>query len=307
MNRISKNILGSLLVLLGVAVVLWRTKDASLPSAEPSAQPTNITVPAAFSPSTAAQSQALLSSGVSKQQRRFTDMGVLERNAIRREIAKQDPSAVFQAMLDAGRVEHDPLKQMGLQTTFAGVLREKRLNPKVLNQMRDFLLNSSNSDFERQLLIGALESASTEEAVDLLSQVAATSSEQKIKEAAGGLAGVGNLGHGGPELSPILEQVWRESNDPKQLLGVASSIAKIGTPSGVELLLSSALSTDNQDKVRVDAAQYALKEVYMPSAVPPLVARLANQAPTSVTAQLVAPILVKIGDTAASRAILGWL
>ncbi len=46
---------------------------------------------------------------------------------------------------------------------------------------------------------------------------------------------------------------------------------------------------------------------YFPNAVPPLIARLANQSPMSTNAKLVAPILVKIGDAAAGKVVVSWL
>ncbi len=234
-------------------------------------------------------------------------MDVLEANAVLTEIAKQDLPAIFQAMLDAERVEHDELKQMHLQSTLATALRRKTPSPEFLAQLQAFVASSSNLKFERELLIGALESASTKETVELLVKIAANAPEKEIRIAAGTLAGVGDSGKGGAALSPVLEKVWRESNNPNEFSSAATSMAKIGVPSGIELLLAAALDTGGQDKVRLNAARGALWEVYLPNAVPPLVARLANQPPTSATAKLVAPLLVRIDDAVGSKAVVGWL
>ena len=112
---------------------------------------------------------------------------------------------------------------------------------------------------------------------------------------------------GGEKLSPMLERVWSESGDQLLLMNVSQEMAKIGAPSGIELLLSSALATDGRDNVRMDISRRALKEIYTPKAVPPLAARLTNQPSTSPAGQLVAPILVRIGDAAASKAVVSWL
>ena len=234
-------------------------------------------------------------------------MDVLEANAILTEICKQDLPSIFQAMIDAQRVEHDELKQMHLQSILATALRRKTPGPEFLAQLQAFITSSSNSKFERELLIGALKSASTKESVELLVKIAATAPAKEIRESAGALAGVGNSGKGGAALSPVLEKVWHESNNPNQLSSAASSMARTGVPSGIELLLSAALDTGEQDKVRLNAAQAALWEVYLPNAVPPLVARLADQPPTSATAKLVAPLLVRIDDAASSKAVVEWL
>ena len=310
MKKQNKIILGALVVLLGVAIAFWPRKNAPLGSVRPtqtSGQSLGAATTVPSVPSAAGQSQPKAIPSAASPQKKFADMDGLERNAIRREIAKQDLPAIFQAMIDAGSVEHDPLKQMGLQTTLAGALREKKPSPGFLEQMRAFATNSSNSNFERQLLIGALESASTKETIALLGQIAGSSSEQKIRESAGSLAGVGDLGRGGAELSPGLEQVWRESSNSNQLFSAASSMAKIGTPSGIDLLLSAALATDGRDKARRDAAQHALQEIYLPNAVPLLADRLSSQPPTSATAELIAPVLVKIGDTTAGKVVVEWL
>ncbi len=221
------------------------------------------------------------------------------------EIEKRDLPAIFQAMIDAERLEHDSRKQLHLQTAFAGALRQKKPTPEFLEQLYEFLTNSVNS--ERQLLIGALASAATKETVDLLLRVANTAPEQKIRESAGSLSGVGAGGRGGPELSPALERAWRESTSPSLLTGTALSMARVGTPSGIELLLSAALAKDDKDKPRQFAAEAALPEVKKVEAVPPLAARLANQPPTSEAVQLVAPVLVKMVDPSAQEALVGWL
>ena len=230
-----------------------------------------------------------------------------ERKLFLNEIAQQDLPSIFQAMLNAERVENDPLKQMALRSTLGNALRFKTPSQEFLEQMRAFITNNSNLDFERQMLIGALESAATKDSVELLLKIAANSSEKAIREAAGSLAGVGDLGRGGEELAPVLERTWRETSDPNLIWSTSSTMARIGTQSSIELLLTAALATDDQQKVRFDAAQRALQEIYLPNAVPALAARLGDQPPTSPTAKLVVPILVKIGDITAGKAVLGWL
>jgi hypothetical protein len=303
-------ILIAIVVLSGGAIAIWPKQELSRATdkaVEMLRHPAPVGPDAKQGLFVVAPVQTEVTPGAGSPQKKFADMDVLERNAIRREIAKQELPAIFQAMLNAERVEHDPMKQMGLQTTLAGALTEKPASPEFLKQLRAFLTDRSNSYFERQLLIGALESASTKETVDLLINVANSSSEQEIKESAGNVAAVGNLGRGRSELSPALERVWRESKNPNELLSTASSMAKIGTPSGIDLLLSAVLSPDGRDKARLDAAQRALQEIYFPNAVPPLIARLANQSPMSTNAKLVAPILVKIGDAAAGKVVVSWL
>lgn len=305
---------GALIVLLGVFVAIWQRRNAATTPTTPTnstevadkvpsigSTPTPLN-PVLEKPVPAEPQQAPVS-----PRRKFADMDVLEASAILTEIGEQDLPAIFQAMLDAERVEHEPSKQMNLQSILATALRQKTPSPEFLEQMQAFITNSSNSYFERKLLIGALKSASTKETVELLVKIAAAAPKEKIRDSAGNLAGVGDSGKGGAALSPVLEKVWRESDNPNQLSSAASSMAKIGVPSGVELLLAAALDTGEQDKARLNAAQAALGRIFLPNAVPPLVARLANQPPASATAKLVAPILVRIDDAAGSKAVVGWL
>ena len=312
MKKQIKIILGVLVVLLGVNIAIWLQKgrhSAPIRLVESDSMPPTFPLnPAQLQPVAQQPHPVTASNTPVSTRKKFDEMGVLEERAILKEIAKQDLPAIFKAMLDAERVEHDQLKQMHLQTTFENALMQKTLSPEFLEQLRAFVTNTSNSQFERELVLGALGSAATPDTVKLLAQLATTSPLPKIREAAGGSLGeVGSLMGGGEKLSPTLERVWRESTDEKLLITVSMEMAKIGAPSSIELLLSAALATDEQAKLRHDAAQRALLEVYRATAVPPLAARLANQPPTSEAVKLVAPVLARIGDPAASKAVVGWL
>jgi len=304
-------ILGAFVVLLGVAIALWLQNDPPSESPQtgnsPSQTATVAAEPVKAPPTVHALDPVPATNASVTAQKKFNEMDVLARIAIKDEIAKQDLPAIFQAMIDAKRVEQDSRKQMHLKTTFANALSQKTPTPEFLEQLYGFVTNDANSPFERQLVIGALQSAATKETVDLLLRVARSAQEQKIRESAGSLAGVGAGGRGGPELSPALERVWRESGNPKLLMSTASSMARIGAPSGIELLLSAALATDDRDKARQVAAHAALQQVYQRDAAPPLAARLANQPPTSEVVKLVAPILARTNGPAGQEALVSWL
>lgn len=304
-------ILGAFVLLLTVAIALWLQKEP--PSESPqlgiaaSQTATVAAEPVQASPVERTPKPVAPSNFSGSPQKKFDDMDVLGRIAIKDEIAKQDLPAIFKAMLDADRVEHDDLKQMHLQTTFSNALSMKKPTPEFLEELYGFITNGANSEFERQLLIGALEGSGTKEAVDLLIRVASTATDKKIKTSAAALAGVGAGGRGGPELSPMLERTWRETSNPTLIRSTASAMAEIGTPSGIDLLLSAALGTDERDKERQIAAQAALLKVYQRDAVPPLAARLANQPPTSEVVKLVAPILARTNGPAGQEALVSWL
>ena len=289
------------LLIAGIALWLQKTTlSAQTRPVAPAGQPPTVAPAAAPSPTKATPSTA-------SPKKKFADMGVLEEKAIVDEIRKQDLPAIFQAMLDAERVEHDDLKQMHLKTTFAGALMLKKPSPEFLEQLYGFVTNSANLKFERDLLIGALEGAATKESVELLLRIANNAPDLETRQSAATLSGVGTLGHDGPELSPILERTWRETGDATLIRSTAAAMAKMGRPSGVELLLSAALATDGRDKARQQTAYYALQEVYRGEAVPPLAARLADQPPTSEAVKLVAPILARTSGPAGQEAVVNWL
>ncbi len=255
----------------------------------------------------AADAPAATPSAPTSPGKKFKDMTLHEEKAVMDEIKKRDLPAIFQAMIDAKRVENDSRKQLHLQTVFSNALMAKKPSPEFLEQMYGFITNSANSEFERHLLIGALESASTKETVELLLRVAKTAPDEKFRKAAATLSGVGSNSLTEREVLPQLERTWKETSDLTLLRSTAAGMAKIGAPSSIELLLSAALATDGQDKTRQQVAYYALQEVYKREAVPPLAARLKDQQPMSEAVKLVAPVLARISDAPASKALVEWL
>lgn len=306
-----KIILGAFMLLVGVAIAMWLNRDQPLQSAqtENSAnRPATATADPVQAPPPMQQSQPVprLHTPVNSQ-KKFADMDRLESMAITSEIAKRDLPAIFQAMIDAKRVEQDSLKQLSLKIDFSNALRMKKPSPEFMEQLYGFINDRANSEFERELLIGALESAATPETVDFLIRVAGTSTDKKMRESAASLGGLGTNGLSGSELSPILERTWRETENPILITSTSVAMAKIGKPSGIELLLMAAFATDERDKRRRIAAQSALWEVSKGDAVPPLAARLANQPPTSEAVKLVAPILARTIALDGQKALVSWL
>ena len=239
--------------------------------------------------------------------KKFSTMGLLEANKILLEIGQQDMASIFQRMLDAGRVEHDLTKQMAIQSIFSGAMRTETPKLDFLEQMRAFLADRSNSNFERGMLLGALGTAATKEALDILIYAATTMSGQDPRQTAiGAIRTVGATGGAGVALSPALESVWRDSSDEELLISVAVAMAEVGAASGVELLLSAALATDGPENVRTRSAIGALEKVFRGSAVPAVAALLADQS-TSPANNLAGSILVQIGDATAANALVNWL
>jgi hypothetical protein len=189
MKNKNKNFFGALVVLLGAVIALWPTQEPpseSQQSTGSASQPTKVVPNQPRIPPVARQPVPETALGGLEPERKFAKMGVLERSAILEEIGKQELPQIFQAMLDAKRVEHDPMKRLDLQTTFSNALMVKKPTPEFLEQMYGFIINRANPEFERHLLIGALKGAGTTESVDLLLRVAKTGPDEEMLENSGG-------------------------------------------------------------------------------------------------------------------------
>lgn len=315
-----------ILLLLSVLVaafgfVLWPERQAPRAHERTVSAGTKPSAAATTQQPTAAQSQPVLAqpqpvpapNAVSSPKRKFADMGVLEASSIQKETMKQDLATIFQLMLDAGRVEHDQMKQGAMGSTLAQAMREKKPSADFLTQLQRFILNSSNLPHERAQVVGVLSAASTKESVDLLLRAAELLTDKELKQIAvtsvgrvGGLWGDGTFHE---ELSPPLERAWRESQDQELLIFVAVAMAEVGASSGISSLVDSALIVAGRDEVRARAAKGALAHatILNPSAVPPLAALLANQPSGSAGSKLASDTLARSGIPAAGNALLQWL
>jgi hypothetical protein len=240
--------------------------------------------------------------------RKFSSIPVLERSALLMEIRKQDSVAILQLWMDAGRIDHDLMKQGALATLLSYAIRERPPNPDLLARMKALLGDNANPAQDRTGVLGILAAAATKESVDLLLSAATTLPDEQLRGIAiSAVSQAGKAEGAGPELTPALEKIWRQSSDQRLLFSVAEAMAKIGGASSVELLLSAALSENGTSDAQKGAAQSALPDIYKRTAVPALAARLSGLSPASENSQLAAPLLVRIGDTTGAKAVVTWL
>ena len=112
-------------------------------------------------------------------------------------------------------------------------------------------------------------------------------------------------------LAPTFEQAWREAGPGSDdlLHSVGSSMARVGAPSSIEMLLTAALAPAGQDDMRKQAARDALTgtTILNDHAVPTLAARLSNDAPTNEASQLAGNILFKMQGPVANQALVAWM
>jgi len=310
----TKTILGLAIILIaGVVLFMLTGRAPSSTSVVQKQQTTAANVQAQPAPianqtSAATQNQAASSTTLVGAARKFSSIPPLERSALLMQIRKQDLLSILQLWLDAGRIDHDLMKQSALTTTLIFAMRERAPNPELLVRMQGLLEDKGSTSQEKAGVLGILAGAATKESVDLLLSAATSLADEELRRIA--VSDVGQVGiavGGGQRLSPALERVWRESDDRALLISVAEAMAKIGSSSGVELLISAVLTGGGADETRKFAARSALPDIYKKDSVPPLAARLVDQTSDSDAAKLVAPLLVRVGDASASAAVVTWL
>lgn len=310
MTKRTRLLLLAVVIVLGIGFVLWPRKEKPAPTSNTSSVSAQPSHSAPAHPPPVEQPAATPSPAVVSG-RKFATLGVMERNAQLMEIKKQSLPAIFHLWRDANRVDEDMMKQGAIATTLAYAMRERQPGPELVEEMRLFVADASNSSRERAAVLGIFGGAKTKIAVDFLLQAAATLDDRELRQVAlAQISGVGALWGDGSyheERSPALEQTWRESRDPDLLIAVAVAMAKIGAPSAIDSLLSAALMEDGKDDVRKRAALGVLEKIYTPNAVPPVAARLTTQSTTAPASAITGGVLVGIGDASAAKALLGWL
>ena len=270
-------------------------------------QPSAVDVPNQSAAKAALSQGSAATGGNVAPVRKFSEMGVLERGAVIRELRKKDLAEIFQYFLDAERVEQDSMKQMAVQSVLSDELKERKFNPEFLKKLQEFIESDVPSKFERGMVLGALGDAATKETGELLLHEATTLKHADVRGDA--IASVQVLGDRAEneDLSPALNRAWTTTNDPLFLRSVGISMARIGSSASVDLLLSAALAPDGRDDVRRDVAWPALRKVHTGNAVSPLAAVLEKSPSGSRENTLAFETLSQIVGKEAPQAVMKWL
>jgi HEAT repeat protein len=243
--------------------------------------------------------------------RQSYSLSAQERDLVMDPIKKMDALHLFQAWIDAGRVDFDPTKQYAISNYLSAALQFHSPGPVVYEEIRSYVGDAGNSFTERGQLLNVLGEAKTKEALDILIQTATTSPDAGLRvtaskdiKTAGSLWGDGKFHE---ELAPALERVWSTSQDHLLLMSTAEAMGRVGAPSSIKLLVSSALAGVSEGLFRERAAEEGLHEVLNPRAVPVLADLLVNQPPASATARLASSTLAGMGGRSAAKSLLEWL
>ena len=291
---------------LGLGIAIWLlTQSSHAPESTTTAAGPKSAGPGAPSaaPASVANGSAL----------KFSSLSPIERSAFMAEMRERDPALIFQAMLDAGRIDLDRRKQLSIQAVLAYALRTKAPEAGLLDQMHKIISDASHPNSERAVVLGVLIAAQTRGTTEILLQLAGSLTDKTLRKMA--ISGVRTIssswgdGTFHEEMSHPLEQAWRESQEQELLISVAVAMAQVGAANGIGLLLDSALREQGRDDVRARAACGALgyATILNPNAVPPLSAILASQPPGSISSQLASDTLARIPIPAAAKALVNWL
>jgi hypothetical protein len=242
-------------------------------------------------------------------ERTFASLSVLERSAFLEDIGKQEALAIFAVMLRAGQEGKGHSKQLAIQSVLSNAIRNQAPGAIFFEQMEVFVRDDSNTTFERELVVGALAASRTPESAKLLLKLAVSLQDQDLKRAV--LQGIKSVGVGGrdEQIAPLLESVWRDTEDSEVLRVVSIAMTEIGAPNSIDMLLNAVIQNTTRDDTRALIARSALEytTILNPNAVPSLKIVLSKNPPETEVGKLAADALVRMSDYAAANALLAWM
>lgn len=295
-------------IILVFAAVLWGVKSLmSVSENSDQAQSNQPSTPQEDLPEkvpVASDQPDTVSNAADPSRRRFIDMSARESIAIMQQIKTTDPDTLFELFLDAGRIEQDPLKQSALQGKLSLAIKAQVPSPEFMEKMKEFVMDTANSHLERGLVVSAFASAHSYEGSEFVLWAATSRTDPEMKRSAARL--IGNLGGAQPYLPPMIEPLWKKSNDTDMLNAVAKAMAREAAPSSIELLLPAASAPEGRDDARRSAAAWALKKVFRKDAVPVLAAALEDFPVGNNMNALALATLSQIGDESAAQTVINW-
>lgn len=299
-------VLGVAILAGGIGFVVSRRSNHGLPEGS---QQNNEGPSITSSPSS--QSAASVASPADTEKTNgFRTLPVLERNAILSDIRRRPLREIFVLWQHAGAVEKDLMKQGAIATAMAHALREQSPSPDLLDDMWQYIFDPRHSSRERGGVLGMFGGAKTVEGMEFLLKASKDLTDPQLRRvaldqiaASGDLRGDGSYHE---ERSLPAERIWQSSADPELLSRTAMGIAKIGSPSGINLLLNSALDDNPANSDRRRIALNGLEQVYSRNATPPAAALLTHQSGMNGASALATKMLVNIGDESAAKALISW-
>jgi len=182
----------------------------------------------------------------------------------------------------------------------------------------DLLKNPALSDEQKASVVDLLSRTATKEAMEVLTEGLSEKGNKTLSfSIEEGIKRAGDQRWNGrfhPELSPALESVWSDAADnPKLQYALALAIAKVGAPSGVEMLLTE-IANDGRtvaeilegDNMRALTALEAMNGVRNPDVLPVLTKWFTNRREDDAAFVASGEALASMGSPEATRILLDW-
>ena len=184
-------------------------------------------------------------------------------------------------------------------------------NDEVFYQQTEELLNYSDSKKHKAMLIHLLKDIATPSALDMLLNNALTTYDQDTKSNI--VRAIYSIGENRwnmrfhTELSPLLEKSWLEmSHDQYLFKAVTMSIAKIGAPRGIQLLIDS-LDSDILSPEQMAIIEYSMRSVRNRQSIPYLKTNMGNGYNIENKGVIFSgTALAAMGSADATKVLLNW-
>ena len=230
---------------------------------------------------------------------------------------------------NAFRSEERGTEKMFFIESFLSEKLNAERESEVYNKISKVLADSKESLETKENLLVILGGAESLQALKILLDFRKVASDASLKESAATAIGkMGNSRYTGDfveELSPLLEETWRNSEDITFFPTLASTLARVGAPSGVELLISDVRKIGNTiqyleqwknsterfekndiENVKILSAAAALTKISNTHALSTLERGLGNQSPDNFELFISGAIMMNMGRPEATQAVLDW-
>jgi hypothetical protein len=175
------------------------------------------------------------------------------------------------------------------------------------------LLQQPRLPLERKAaLLDLLRETATPESLGLMLETALAASDPALRKAASnGIARIGDNRWDGrfhEELSPLLESAWShgEIKDRALRSAIALAIAKIGAPSGVDVLLGTVAGKASAEDEAGQAAALSMGKIHNPHAVPVLAQWFQRYPMGKAMFEIIGGTLANLGSPDATQVLLNW-
>lgn len=275
---------------------------------------TGAILPAASHASTKPSVQSLAKAG-GQSSGRLLDVSVEERQKFYDALLARDSSGLLKDWVSEFTAQKDVFKAGLIASALIARLQTSEHNEEFYQSAQLMLRDASCGNETKAALIRMLGRASTVASLQTLLDL----HREKADLRADINASIEELGDSRSDgrfpdgLSPLLESAWRNAGDAQVRDSLAQALAKVGSPTGIDLLLGEVLATGKTIKEisatqddRVLGAWAALEQVRNPKAISSLAGHLNYRGTDDAELLLSGDALANMGTMEATNSLLEW-